>query len=85
MRLHTDGKVSARFAGFSYKTTFIKKAQEILKNIRNFNFMIKSYLDMLGITPQETWAQSFSASKNTSLQSQNCQKMDILFSKIKNS
>ena len=57
--IHTDGKVSTRFAGFSYKTTFIKKVQRVLKTFKKVNFMIKSYLNMLGITPQEIWAQNF--------------------------
>ena len=57
--IHTDGKVSTRFAVYSYKMTFIKKVQRILKTFKNFNFMIKSYLDMLGITPQQIWAKSF--------------------------
>ena len=57
--IHTDGKVSARFAVYSYKMTFIKRVQRKLKDLKNFNFMINSYLNMLGITPQEIWAQNF--------------------------
>ena len=36
--LHTDRKVSARFAGFSYKTTFIKKGSKNTKNFQKFQF-----------------------------------------------
>ena len=57
--IHTDGKVSTRFAGYSYKTAIMKKVQRILKTFKNFNFIIKSYLNMLSIAPQEVWAQSF--------------------------
>ena len=58
-KVHTDGKVSARFAVYSYKMAFNQNLQNILKNLKFFNFMIKSYLNMLGITPQEIWAKNF--------------------------
>ena len=52
-------KFSARFAYYGYKTVFIQKVQKILKTLQNLNFMIKSYLNMLGITPKEILVQSF--------------------------
>ena len=83
--LHTDGKVSARFAGYSYRMAFIKKVQRILKTLKKSILWSHPTLICWVSLLKRFGPKIFIASKNTGLQSQNCQKIDILLSKIKSS